>query len=821
MKSVRFAWRPLVLLLASAWLSTPYVVVAAASTKPAAGIREFTVDLPVTMDERTIGTISVFIRGTGLTAIDAESWKTIGARYFAPEVVQALATSAVGGKIPVKAFENAGVAVRYDPTRLVLTLEPQRDQRAIESLSLQSRARDILPGRQKSSDEFSAYVNVRALYDYASAVQGAGRIETPRLALDGAARFFGARGASLEWSAFYEGEPDNRWTRGDVRLVHDDPERAIRYSLGDVIFQAAEFQGVAPLLGFSAERRFSELQPWRAVASSAQQSFVLARPSRVTVYLNGLFLRTFQLAPGRYSLTDFTASDGANDVRIEVEDSTGQREVIEFTMFREATLLARGESEFSVNAGVRRKTDASATISYDKDRPAWSGFFRYGLSDTVTVGASYQGERGLHVAGVEGVTATEVGNFSGALNVSQRDTLGHGHAAVGRWSYNIGDGPGRRLRRVDLSAIYNSRNFSPLGADPPDNRFSWQLQSRFTTPLAYDTLATLSAGHARSRDPRYKDESRFTVLLTRRFGTVSASFGAERVIGRENEVRAFLTLSIPLGRQERVMASVQTQDNRRRLEWSHFPTQTVGSLSGSVGVENSDLGNAVIADASYTANRFIANLRQDLVQAGLNGAGTVRRTRVQLETALAFADGMAAIGRPISDSFAIVSRHSTLKDAEIMVNPTPDGPIAIADGFGPALVPGLSSYRPQEIAWDAQELPNGYDLGDTRRRTVPAYRSGVHYQAGSAASVTAVGVAVQPNGSPLSLVAGEISLNGAQEFTPAKVFTNRQGRFVAQALMPGSYTLTFKAESPLVLHFRIDEGASGYVDLGKLALKEK
>ena len=678
---------------------------AAAPVPPSQSAREFVLDLPVSMDGRTVGQMTVVVGNDGLAAIDAASWQAFGPRQFASDAVQGIADRAVAGRIPVAAFDEAGLELRYDPARLVLHLQPGDDQRAMRSLSMQAHQALGFSSAESDEGRFASYVNLRALQDRV------GGDSNHRLLVDGASRIFGPRGVAMEWSAVYDESAARDWTRGEVRLIHDDPTRAIRYTAGDVAFMTTEFQGAVPLLGFSMERRFATLLPTRTVASTGPRSFVLSRPSRVTIFINGAMQRTFQLDPGRYGLSDFATIDGANDVRVEVVDDTGEREVFEFTLFLDATLLRPGETEFSVNAGYRREDDAEARIDYDFDRPAWSGFLRYGLTEYATVGASYQGEQGLDVLGIEGVATSPVGTFATSLSESRSNRFGSGRAATARWSYDFGGRHGQGSRRLDLSTIHYSRDYHPLGLEEPFNAFSMQAQARLATMLPFGTAGAIHARHARARDPDDRDETRMGVILSRRFGRVSATLGVERLRGREDDVRGYINLLIPLGRDRSVAASWQSLDNLSRLQWSHYPTERVGNVSGSIGAEHSDLGHTAMADVAYVGNRFVARLDHDTAWSDLDRRDSTQRTRLQFDTAVAFVDGQVAVGRPITDAFAIVSRHRTLRGSKVLVDPTEDGPLAIADRFGPALVPRVLSYRPRQLSWDARDLPDGYDLG--------------------------------------------------------------------------------------------------------------
>lgn len=781
-------------------------------TSPLVAAREFTLDLPVSTDGRTVGDMTVVIGAAGLVAIDVASWREFGPRQFAPDIVEQLAAQATSGRIPVAAFEAAGLTLRYDPGELVLHLQPQSDQRVLRSLSMRpppgSAVTDSAEGR------LAAYMNIRGLQDR---VRGTGNADsTVRVLLDGAVRTFGPRGAALEWSTTFDEAATGRWTRGELRLVHDDAARAIRYTAGDINFLTTEFQGAVPLLGVSAERRFATLHPARTVASTGPRSFTLTRPSRVDIFINGAMQRSFQLDAGRYGLSDFGTVDGANDVRIEVVDDTGQRQVIEFTLFLDATLLRRGESEFSVNAGVRRRDGARNRIAYDSDRSAWSGFLRYGLTDTVTAGTSLQGEPGLQVLGLEAVTASPVGTFSTSLSWSDSARFGRGSAGTARWSYDFSGRDGAATRRLDLSTIRYDRRYVSLGVDEVFNRYSSQTQARLTSLLPFGIAGSVNARYARTRDPLERDEMRLGFAMSRRIGIASATWGVERITGEENDTRGYLNVLVPLGRDQSVLASWQSLDDQARVEWSRYPTERVGNVSGTVGLESTGYGRSATADLAYVGNRFAGRLEHDIARLDPRARGSVERTRLQFDTALAYVDGQVAVGRPVTDAFVLVSRHPTLRGSRVLVDPSDRGPIAVADRFGPALLPRLLSYRMQQVRWDVTDVPDGYDLGDTVRYLQPHYRSGYHFEVGSDASLAAVGTAQLPDGTPLTLVAGELRADDGRPFTPAKTFTNRTGRFSVQGLAPGRYAIVFLTDPPRSIRFTVSKDTAGLLNLGTL-----
>ena len=92
--------------------------------------------------------------------------------------------------------------------------------------------------------------------------------------------------------------------------------------------------------------------------------------------------------------------------------------------------------------------------------------------------------------------------------------------------------------------------------------------------------------------------------------------------------------------------------------------------------------------------------------------------------AVAFADDHIAVGRPVTDSFAILVPHDP-QDATPLRVPGETYPRAQSDRFGPALVSDLPSYSHSEFPIEAEEAPPGDHLGSGVFDVRPNYKSGV------------------------------------------------------------------------------------------------
>jgi hypothetical protein len=92
---------------------------------------------------------------------------------------------------------------------------------------------------------------------------------------------------------------------------------------------------------------------------------------------------------------------------------------------------------------------------------------------------------------------------------------------------------------------------------------------------------------------------------------------------------------------------------------------------------------------------------------------------------------------------------------------------------------------------------------------------------GSDASLSATGQVLDAVGTPVALQAGEATVVGATQPAPVPFFTNRNGRFVLQGLMPGRYQLRMNTTPPLVGTVEIRPTATLHMPLGAVQLGEE
>jgi outer membrane usher protein FimD/PapC len=289
------------------------------------------------------------------------------------------------------------------------------------------------------------------------------------------------------------------------------------------------------------------------------------------------------------------------------------------------------------------------------------------------------------------------------------------------------------------------------------------------------------------------------------------------------EFETFLSLSVRLGPRLSGQTTLETGVDNGPVTTAEIQRSDAGNRVGSTGFRltgsRDETTEQVDGSLSYVANRFDLN-----VDLGARNSDDQRERAADVDIGfgLAMADGEVALGRPVSDAFAIVHRHPTLGHRRVEADPADEGPVATTGVFGPALVPDLRSYDVERVDYSVEELPLGYDLGAQRVETRLPYRGGIDVQVGSAAVVSVIGTALGPDGEPLALTAGEVTAEGGELEGDTKVFfTNRAGRFALQKLAPGRYTIHATRDGQgLTASFGIDEDAVGLVRLGELRFQE-
>lgn len=778
--------------------------------------RDINLSAPMRDGTFVLNEVSFILTADDQVKVETKSFVEAMRHILSSENLRVLETSLAGLDYAlIPQISRLGYVISYEPASISLNIKIPADAREAQDISLR-RFDDGVTGQYSEPATFSGYVNFRSFGDYIWNGVDSG-FQTPTSLIDSAIRY---RGFVLENEATVRLNSDsqNFFTREGTRLVYDDRRRLVRFSAGDLITSGRGFAGSPQIAGLSATRVYSIVDPLRNVQPRGDRSFTLTRPSTVEATINGQVIRRVRLQPGVYNIRDFPFVQGTNNVEFNIQDDAGGTQRITFSQFFDRTLLAEGLTEFSVQAGILAPFRRSSR-DYQTSEPAVSGWFRRGMSETVTLGGNFNFNKSGATAGAEAVVASPVGILGFDAAVSDVDGIGTGFAANVGLQKSFG-GYDVTPRSVAASVEYRSANFANPGFFGVDNRIKWNLSASYAQPIGQSQFVSISGDYGVARGAlRDEVSARLTYgynINPRLNLTVDGTYERRAIFGSEYGVRA--TLAVKLGPRSNAVAEIDTRTERARIGYQTASGDGVGSWTASGDLDISEQDAGFNGGFNYNANRAEIGLTHTTVYE-LSGRRTdSQRTSLRLGTAIAFADGKFALSRPIYDSFAMVSAHKSLGKAQVILDPREEHFTAKSGIFGPAVDPNLGAYIRRTITYDVPNAPIGYDLGSASAKILPPYRGGYLVTAGSDYSVTALGTLIGPNGSPVSLLSGKATELGVSNPRTLTIFTNRTGRFGISGMRPGRWRIEMPTEPPTVVEIVVPEKSLGVVRLGEVKL---
>lgn len=717
------------------------------------------------------------------------------------------AVVASGASLSAAQLAGLGIGLDYDSQKLILAIRIPVPARRQSSVSLRNRSDQGAETLQPAS--FSAYVNLRSAVDVIERGEGRGFV-APVSLVDGAVRAFGVVAESEAYVSLRRDEP--RVRRTGSRLVYDDLVHTLRWSLGDVRPFSRNFQSSPVVAGLSVSRFYNILDPQREVRSSGAQGFSLFGASTVETVVNGRVVERKLLQPGSYTLQDFPLAEGGNDVRLNIQDETGKRRTIEFSLYSNQALLEPGATELAGFAGVYA-TPTRSGIAYGR---TWTtqGFVRRGFSQQFTAGVNLQADRRAQQAGTELLFGTGFGLLGVDLSASRRTSGGNGFASAIRIEKIVQDGSAGRSQSVRALVEYRSARFAIPGALVPVERLLLRASGGYSVTFGRDLFAALDGQFARDRIER---RSNYSIRASGGFRLIERlALVSEAELRRGRDTRGLL-FRIGLRQRFGERASAQLDVDSRgtaRASLQDSGGRGVGAWSGSVDVSRDRSTTALNAAATLATNRADFGFEQGIAyDAATHRVGPVR-SAFRAATSIAFADGGFAIGRPVQDAFLIAAPHRSLNGKSVRLDPQDKSEEAHSDAFGAGLEGSLSAYSKRTIVYAVPDAPPGYDLGQGNVELRPPYRGGYRLEVGSDYHLLVLGRLLDPEGDPVTLLAGKAIDLKAPKRPAVTMFTSRGGKFGVQGLRPGKWRIEMPTEPPTIYEIEVRDDPSGTVRLG-------
>ena len=789
---------------------------------------------PIFLDDEPIGNVDVVVGAT------AEATTLAGRELIealAPlldnsvtDQLSVLSSAAPDGRVTLAQVRSVGLDASFDNQLLALRLEIPLELRQRRVLTRSERyIREL--AQSKPPEPFSVILNSRV-----DLLFGDDRGDYQRLPASGSFDLaVNVRGAVLETGVDIRENLESNTPLSSLETVRrklttltwDDPARARRLQAGDVRSAGSGFVPFSPILGITWGRDYT-LQPFRERRPRNLQDFEIASDSLVDIYVNGVLARTLRLTPGRYSLSDLPViQTAANVIEVVTRDGLGQETRQTFDAFTSTSLLAVGETDWGISAGIERFFDRGV-IQYEQKRAVVSGFYERGLTDTFTAGgAARLASDGGVVSGLA-VTATRVGSFSLRAAASSYDELGSGAAFDLTYNYQQASSGLRTGIRFNGTLGWRSENFASVSSNTPIISPEWTVAATVSGPVSTNGGWFLSGSYASIRDRQ--DSSSVTAGGSWSFGRAQVSASVGYIAGSEtgrferDEAVVRFQISWRLGDRRGVTAGYDSRLGNRNIDYYSNSVPGVGALDYRLGYRGTDNGDGLTGEINYTANRFEARASQEyetfVTTQGPNdvliGERDRLRTRASFSTAVVYAGGSVALSRPVIDSFAMVRPHRDLNGAPIGINPDLtdlNGVVyqAKSGPLGPAVLPDIYPYRPQVVtAQPLDALRSAASPNDTP--VFAKYRSGVVIDYGQGGGVALIGILRDDTGAPVRLRSGIARPVDDPEAQGALIFSNESGRFYAEGLVASqTYVVTMPGEPVLSGRLVVPDDARGIV----------
>jgi outer membrane usher protein len=759
------------------------------------------VEFTVALRERQtlIGELSLHISKSGRPSISVNAFTSLLAGRITPEAVQALLKlNNQEGLITFDALKSLGYLLEFNDAQLDLAVGIPLNVRPRQDYSVMGGRREDV-GDFDPVSGFSFAANMRLVGDYNRNEFSEDFVGSGNLNL------LGRLGGIAYQSAYRIPSSGERLIHEGSRLIVDDVKRALRWQIGDIRPFSDNPIGGDDIFGIGVSTERDSLQPEYVARLRGTQTFSLDEISDVTISVNGRVVTRRTFVPGNYNIADFPFVLGRNQIELLVVNSSGGQKRLNFNQFLDSRLLQTGEADFGLAFGVASQAGFSQSRIYDTSAWTLNAHYVKGMSEKLTLGFATTLNDQRRVVLATGVYAGQKSVSSARLGLNFSDSgtktgvLGFGLVRTHAGDRRIEASRTWRLgldSRLDFNDLSKSLVNASIGyAWPITNSLNASTDLRFagqTASVGFQTSYSLTR------------DLRVDVSLDWRFNRDSDLAGPGISIG--------LSRSFGVSGQSRGTYNSRLAEGR--LNITNSPNLGLGNWSNSIELATFRDGGSVSSSHSALFNRFELSLSE---AASWNNGRTSQRAGVSLGSALAYAQGSFAWGRPISDSFAIIDGHKSLGGRTISLESrgSQTGSIARTGLFGPALVSGLGSYAPRIVNVTVDDAPMGYDIGSGTFRVSPPLFGGYRFVVGSDTATTIVGTLLLPNGTPASLVAGIATSLDWPQTAPITVFTNANGQFSAMGLGMGKWSLKMRGVEGS-FDFVIHANENSLIDVGTI-----
>lgn len=617
-----------------------------------------------------------------------------------------------------------GLAYRYESATQQLFLEVPAELRPVQHLGYEA------PSHVEARRDWGAVVS----YDAYGRRLGS----TGTLGASGDLRWFGPIGA-IETNGLVRAEGGQATAqRLDTRWTYSDPSRMWTWTAGDMISGSHTWTRPVRMAGVQWRRSFG-VRPDLVTLPMPRFAGATTVPATVELYVDNVRHFTGQVQEGPFVLDALPRVNGLGQASVVVTDALGRVTQTVMPLYVDHQRLARGLTDFSVEAGVVRRGYASGRDAYGRE-VAGVGSIRHGLTNAVT--AELHGEAHSRLAmggaGLVWAPTPRVGLLAVSWAHSAHDNPGAGDTRgwTSGHQYTVGYQWTRQGFGVDAQTLRRTSTMRDLGntlAESTRTGFSVLSQQRATAWVRAGR-GSISGTWLRARRD---DGTRVTTRSATWTHTLASrvSVSASLFDDTQGGVGGGVSMTVPLGRQAYASVSVNHGENGTTVApaWRR-PAPYAGGWGWTV--QGSDAGSGTAQASLETRGRLGA------VQAGVERLGGSQGGFVQASGSLVMMGGQLLPSRRVGESFAVVS-SGRKSNVQVLNEHRAFGR---TNGRGYLVVPDLRAWQRNRIGIDPSDLAASVRVGRLEQMATPVDGAGVFVRFDVAEVTPAIAQLLGPDG---------------------------------------------------------------------------
>lgn len=520
------------------------------------------------------------------------------------------------------------------------------------------------------------------------------------------------------------------YRRLDAYWTYSDPQRLWTYTAGDFISAALSWTRPVRLGGVQWRRNFG-VRPDLITLPMPQFAGNATLPSSVELYVNNVRQFRADVAPGPFVLDTVPRIRGAGEATMLVTDALGRVTETTLPIFVDHQRLARGLTDFSVEAGLPRLGYGSAEDDYG-DSAAASASVRHGLFETLTVEAHAEASDDVRLAGVG--TVWTPGSRWGIVSASYARSKERGEqwSAGYQWSSR---GYGFDLQRLEQNDAYrdlgSSSNLTSLFLP----RLLRQDRATAWLPVPRGSVSFSYLGWRDATDTvQWTRTLSWSQTIGRRL-SFSTSLFDDKVTGLGGGV----TMTVPMGGRSYGTGSVRHGAGGTTTSIGARRPAPYGGGWGFTARAGDGPGAYSVASGEVRGRFGEAAL-------GMDRAGDRSGLFAQGSGSLAIMDRRVFPTRRITDAFAVVSTNG-MADVPVLYE---NRVFATTGASGYVLIPDLRGWQRNRLGIDPDNLTATSRVGDVQQFATPPDRGGVLVQFDLVRTNPAVVVLLGPDGQPVA-----------------------------------------------------------------------